>query len=123
PLELELKLEFDPADRERLESTEPLKSADGETQRLLSTYFDTPAGDVREAGYSLRVRQQGRERIQTVKAVGGPAAGLFARQEWERPIRGDKPLLDGAEEPLAKAVGATMLGRIRPAFVTEVQRE
>jgi triphosphatase len=122
PIELELKLEFDPADRERLETAQPLKSADAETNRLVSTYFDTPAEDLRGAGYSLRVRRHGRQRIQTVKAARGSSAGLFARPEWERPVKGDRPLLDGESGPLVEEVGAGVLDRIEAVFVTDVKR-
>jgi hypothetical protein len=122
PLELELKLEFDPADRERLESARPLKSAHGETHRLVSTYFDTPARDLLKAGYSLRVRRIGRRRVQTVKAAGDPSAGLFVRPEWERPVKGDAPLLDGESGPLVQEIGAKKLDRIEPIFVTDVKR-
>lgn len=121
-LELELKLEFDPADRERLESALPLKAADVETSRLVSTYFDTPAEDLRDAGWSLRVRRQGRRRTQTLKAAGTPAAGMFARTEYERPVKGDRPQLDDESGPLALEVGAGLLDRIAPVFVTDVQR-
>lgn len=121
PQELELKLEFDPADRERLDTALP-EIADGETDRLVSTYFDTPAAELRAAGYSLRVRRQGRQRTQTVKAARGASAGLFERSEWERRIKSDKPLLDAEAGPLAEAVGAKALARIKPLFVTDVER-
>src|SRR5437868_7992867 len=122
PRELELKLEFDPADRNRLDASELLKSGDAKTTRLVSTYFDTPAGELREAGYSLRVRRQGRQRTQTVKADRPSSAGLFERPEWERPIRGDQPLLDGEGGPLIEEVGAGVLDRIDAVFVTDVKR-
>jgi len=122
PLELELKLEFDPADRERLETAPPLKSANAETSRLVSTYFDTSAEDLRRAGYSLRVRQRGKQRIQTVKAARGSSAGLFVRAEWERPVKGDRPLINGESGPLLGDVGASVLDRIEAVFVTDVER-
>ena len=119
-LELELKLEFDPEERERLESAPPLKPAKRETRHLVSTYFDTPERDLREAGYSLRVRRCDASRVQTVKAVGSPSAGLFTRPEWERPVVGDAPVLGGT--PLAEALGAGTLDRIEPIFATDVNR-
>ncbi len=121
-VELELKLEFEPADRQRLESAPPLEAMHGEAHRLVSTYFDTPARDLREAGYSLRVRRSGEQRVQTVKAAGGASAGLFVRAEWERPIEGDAPVLDGDSGPLAETVGARALGRIEAVFRTDVER-
>ncbi|MGX5829977.1 CYTH domain-containing protein [Mesorhizobium sp. 43Arga] len=42
----------------------------------------------------LRIRQSGNERIQTVKAGNGAAAGSFTREEWETSGRGNTPILD-----------------------------
>ena len=57
PLEVELKLEFDPAERGRLASPGLFDGADGSTDRLVATYFDTRDRDIRGAGYSLRIRR------------------------------------------------------------------
>lgn len=122
PMELELKLEFAPDDRQRLEAMLPPASRAPTTRRLVSTYFDTPGQDLRRAGYSLRVRRDGRRRIQTFKADGGGFAGLFARPEWECPVAGDVPLFDENCAPLAAMLGAGALARIGPVFVTDVRR-
>ena len=37
PVELELKLEFEPADRQRLDAVPPLEAMHGEAHRLVST--------------------------------------------------------------------------------------
>lgn len=122
PMELELKLEFDTADRRRLESAPPLSGTERETHRLVSTYFDTPTHELHEAGFSLRVRRCGEQRLQTVKAAGGASAGWFLRTEWERPIESDTPRVDAECGPLAEKVGAKALGRIAPVFETDVER-
>jgi inorganic triphosphatase YgiF len=122
PVELELKLECAPDDRKRLASTAPLASVAGTTRRLVSTYFDTPERDLRRAGYSLRVRRDGRKRIQTIKADGAGAAGLFARPEWEGSITGDVPMFDATCAPLVAALGPATLARIGAIFVTNVRR-
>src|SRR5690606_34950760 len=79
--EIELKLELTP------EAAGTLLAADLSfgavtTVRQRSIYFDTPAQDLRAAGFSLRIRERGAQRIQTVKAADSGAAGLFARPEW-----------------------------------------
>ncbi len=122
PLEVELKLEFAPEDRERLASASLLADADSKTDHLVSTYFDTPGLDLRAAGYSLRVRRDGRQRVQTVKADCGAAAGLFVRPEWERDIDGDTPILDADSGPLAVVVDGDALAQIHGIFETDVQR-
>ena len=122
PLEVELKLEFAPQDREKLASASLFVGADTRSDRLVSTYFDTPDLDLRTAGYSLRVRRTGGQRIQTVKADGGAAAGLFVRPEWEREIDGDRPILDADSGPLAVVVDGEALAQIHRIFETDVQR-
>ena len=121
-LEVELKLELDPADRPRLLRAAPLQAVKGERRRLVSTYFDTPDGAVRRAGFALRVRRQGARCTQTVKAEAGPAAGLWSRAEWERAVSGDEPVLDGDSGPLLQAIGASSAERLSPAFVSEIER-
>lgn len=122
PLEIELKLEIDPVDRRRLLSAPPLADATGESRHLVSTYFDTPARDLLAAGFSLRVRRSGKRRIQTVKAVGDPSAGLYVRPEWERTVEDDQPRFDAGCGPIVGAVGMEVLGRIEPIFVTDMRR-
>ena len=60
-------------------------------KELVSVYFDTAKHELRKHGMSLRVRHIGDQRIQTVKANGPSAAGLFQRREWETPIKSDTP--------------------------------
>ncbi|CAN5721194.1 inorganic triphosphatase [soil metagenome] len=122
PLEIELKLEFDAADRRRLGSAPALKGAAGQSRHLVSTYFDTPANELLAAGYTLRVRRNGAGRIQTVKASGAPSAGLFVRSEWECPLEDDRPRFDPACGPLAEVLGIPLLERIGPSFTTDMRR-
>lgn len=122
PLEIELKLDLDPRDCERLDLTDMLGPGRSETHRLVSTYFDTPDLALRAAGYSLRVRRRGKERTQTVKANGGAAAGLFRRAEWERSVPGDEPVLDRGTGPLTQALPAEALAGVAPQFVSDIVR-
>ncbi|MEG3151200.1 CHAD domain-containing protein [Sphingomonas sp. ZT3P38] len=122
PIEIELKLEFDPADRRRLGSAPALKGAAGKTRHLVSTYFDTPDNDLLAAGYTLRVRRNGAQHIQTVKAAGDQSAGLFVRPEWECALADDRPRFDPDCGPLAEALGAPLLERIGPVFTTDMRR-
>lgn len=122
PIETELKLEVAPADRKRLETLEPVMSHDGATEHLVSTYFDTPEHALRDAGFSLRIRRQRRARIQTIKADGRGAAGLFERREWERRIEGNAPALDATSDPLVAMLGREALAQVGPVFTTDIRR-
>lgn len=122
PVEVELKLEYEPTDRERLIAALLPDPAAGKPRKLLSTYFDTPDLALNKAGYALRIRSEGHRRIQTVKAASGNAAGLFVRGEWERPVMSDQPVLDDEAGPLAQLVDGNALARITPIFTTKVER-
>lgn len=119
PSEIELKLALDPKDADILAASGRLG---GEPKKTLqrSIYFDTPDRDLAKAGLSLRIRNSGGLRVQTVKARGADAAGLFARAEWEQPVAGDSPVLDDA--PSVRALLRERSARLAPAFTVEVER-
>jgi triphosphatase len=122
PLEIELKLEVEAADADKASFGKLLADNAGKAMGIVSAYFDTPDNDVRDAGYSLRVRHAGDRRIQTIKADSGAAAGLFVRPEWEREIDGDVPVLDAASGPLSQMLHPAKLAKLAPVFVSEVTR-
>ncbi|UAK25074.1 CYTH and CHAD domain-containing protein [Sphingomonas nostoxanthinifaciens] len=119
PFEIELKLEYDPADVDALLAAEPLAAASSLTQRLVSTYYDTADGVLAEHGFTLRVREVGGRFVQTIKADGAPAAGLFARPEWEMEVADATPLLDPAQSPIAPLVADKPLV---PLFASDIAR-
>ncbi|MGF7149308.1 inorganic triphosphatase YgiF [Sphingomonas zeicaulis] len=122
PVEVELKLEFMAGDAVALRSAGELGAADDAAERhLVATYFDTPAADLARAGFSLRIRRDGRQHIQTLKA-GGKAAGLFVRPEWDLPVRGWTLVLDDPRSPFTDMLDPAWIERIGPAFRTDVHR-
>jgi triphosphatase len=121
-MEIELKLEMDPACRVSLEAFPILAETPPRAQSLISDYFDTPDQDLRRAGFALRIRRVGRQRIQTVKAETAPAAGLFVRSEWEHPVSGGKPVFTAESGPLANVFAKEQLDRIERLFTTRVKR-
>jgi len=56
--------------------------------RQKTTYFDTPQGQLRKAGYSLRLRRKGRACLQTVKHREAESGGFSSRAEWEEKVEG-----------------------------------
>jgi len=125
-LETELKFELDPAGAKAL--GEHLKLATlGQTRKLRSVYYDTPETDLRDHGLTLRVRDDGKRRVQTIKqsTLGGNG---FHRGEWEsllepRPGGDLSPDLDAATEtPLGDILSRRELAFVRPVFEVEVKR-
>ncbi|WP_332800547.1 CYTH and CHAD domain-containing protein [Sphingomonas sp. PB2P12] len=119
--EIELKLEIDPESMDRFAATEMLSGLTPKIIHQVSTYFDTPDQDLRAAGLSLRVRTAGGRHVQTIKAGGGAAAGLFARPEWEHDVAGLEPDIR-LGSPIYALVGHETLAKIKPAFTVTITR-
>lgn len=119
PPEIELKLELAPRDLARLRGSPVVKGSNRKVDRLVSHYFDTADHVLRRAGYTLRVREKRGGRVQTIKQEAANAAGLFVRPEWERPVKGAKPVVE-RDGPITDLVKARDL---RVAFVTDVERD
>ena len=72
--ETELKLNISPAGEKRIAELavlRPPRASEPKSQRIVTTYFDTPNSDLKRRGLTLRVRRAGDKRIQAVKAAGG----------------------------------------------------
>jgi len=121
-LEIELKLDVEPSARDRLQSSALLSGASSEHDHLKASYFDTPDLAVHRAGFSLRIRKEGRRRVQTVKSETGVHAGLFTRSEWEKAVKRKRLRADEIDGPLAKVLDETALNGLRKMFVTDIGR-
>jgi triphosphatase len=123
PREIEIKLTTPAQAWPQLKRSLPAKSRpSGKSSRLVSVYFDTDQCDLHKCGVSLRVRRDGRQRLQTIKSENG--SSLSTRGEWEHAVRSDAPDLDAAQDtPAAKILGRKKIQRgIRPVFETRVNR-
>src|SRR5688572_11770997 len=69
----------------------PAFAQPGKRSRLRSTYFDTPEHDLRNSGFSLRVREKDGTFVQTLKGRNG--RGVFDRDEWEAGSPSNRPEL------------------------------
>jgi triphosphatase len=117
--EVELKLALTPEAADIIATSELLPGG-STTAKQRAIYFDTPTQHLRKAGLTLRIRLSKGKRVQTVKADGASAAGLFARSEWERTLKNDVPILDDTT-PIRGLVGAGC-SDIAPLFEVHVER-
>lgn len=122
--EVELKLELPPGEVEAFRQSPMLGDPRRRPVDQTTTYFDTASGEIRKAGYSLRIRRRGPVYIQTVKHRGAHAGGFSSRAEWEMKL--DSPDLDFAAlkaTPIGKLLSKRdMRTRLRPVSVTRVKR-
>ncbi len=124
--EIELKLAFDPAQRQRLarlRCVTELAAGEGVTENLDSTYYDTPERAVAAAGAAWRIRTGGDGPVQTVKVAQPGGGASFRHTELETPIAGDGPdparLTGPAGRALLQRVEAAQLA---PVFATRFRR-
>lgn len=123
PQETELKLDVAPSALAHLARSAALKGhARPRSKNIVSVYFDTADFQLRKAGFTLRVRRDGRRRLQTVKQEGRRAA-LLSRNEWEQPIRGNLPDIEAARGTGLKPLLTKKLARrLKPVFETSIRR-
>src|SRR5262249_26913844 len=122
--EIELKLRVAPHDIPVLEHhpnfVNALESPAYST--LNSVYFDSDDRSLREHGLTLRVRQIGTQRVQTIKSVN-QGSDWLERSEWEQPIQSDQPdlnsLTDAALRPI---LTESIRNALRPVFETRIDR-
>jgi triphosphatase len=126
PRELELKVELNESDVDRLrdELNESTAGGEGGRKKLRTVYFDTPAHDLHAAGLSLRLRRQNGNWLQTVKADQKVAGGLSNPIELECTVKGEEPDLSKiTDKKIRRAVQrATKAAALRPIFETVVRR-
>jgi inorganic triphosphatase YgiF len=123
-IESEVKFEASTRDLRKLAAARILRRSDGELPRhkyLVSTYFDTPKLLLRKNGVSLRVRQAGKKRVQTIKTVNGGIS--LSRGEWEHKLHGDQPdLLAARGTALEPLLSRKLKRELAPVFATHMQR-
>jgi triphosphatase len=99
-----------------------MPTAKSETRsQLVSTYYDTPALALHRERLSLRVRKQGGEFVQTVKAENPAEMDVLERKEWEDRIPSEQPVLD-APKTGKRLSDVVRHEALRPVFVTTVTR-
>ena len=123
PREVELKFHLPSGSRAILESHPALAAATLDRRHLVSTYFDTPDSAVHRSGLSLRVRQDGKMRTQTVKSRSDNQGVALDRREWEWPIGQDVPEVAWLEQTKSLAkLAFEIKDRLEPVFITTIGR-
>ena len=129
PTEIELKLSVDPKAAGaplRHPAVRALRAGRTRTARVDSSYYDTDDSLLAGADVALRVRRIGKGWVQTIKGPAESAAGggLFARSEFEWPLR--RPMLDYAQlatTPWSKLIAkAKKRGGLARRFTTDFER-
>jgi triphosphatase len=114
--EVELKFRCAPEGLDAVLAAAPAGVDD--TRHLSSTYFDTPDLLLQKAGVSLRLRDGGGRRMQTLKRGSG-----LTREEHEAPVEADRPDLDvGPLRELLPNGAALALEPVSEVTVTRRQR-
>jgi len=125
PHEVELKFEFDIAEKRRLQRHIRIASARKRPARetLVSVYFDTADFKLHAEGILLRVRHCGKRYTQTIKVPDARAGSLLDREEWEQDIDRPYPDLAAAKNTLIdRLLNGQLSEPLRPVFETRVQR-
>ncbi len=103
--------------------THPLLSQPAQTQRLLNTYFDTPALDLKQRRMAVRERLAGEQWLLTVKTAGKSENGLSRRQEWEGPTTPGALQFDTLVDDTTLAADLMALRpHLKPLFCTDFER-
>src|SRR5688500_6118663 len=124
-VERELKFSLTPEAARRV--ARQVRPAGAWRRRIVSNvYYDTENERSRRAGVALRVRRDGKRRLQTLKLESN-ASGLSARAEWEIPaphVRLDVAAFPRDEILAATGLDVARLGaRLEPRFETRFARQ
>ena len=123
--ETELKIALSPSVAETVFSLPVFtqrRSGRSKSQRLVTTYYETPAKDLARRGVTLRIRRANDKRIQTVKSVGDSGVAN-SRGEWEWPVESATPDLRLLKDaPIANLFADVSEDQLEPVVVTDVVR-
>ncbi len=121
--EIELKLQLDPDDAERLSSHPLLSGVPHKTQALLNTYFDSPALTLHDKKVALRFRKKGEQWLCTVKTAEPATGGLARRSEWEVPATPGEFDFSHVDAPALRDTLESMRASFVPIFTTDFVRK
>lgn len=126
-LEIELKLRF-PAEYvahiKQLSLLTAFSIAAPISQRLRSTYYDTPERVLGKNRIAFRIRQIGDHWVQTIKSGGTIAGGLHQHHECECPIAENQPDFEKIADQRLKQYFSDkhLRASLKPIFITDFHR-
>lgn len=123
-IETELKLHISAEHLKKLQRhpfVRALTSGRAYTQKLTSIYYDTPDLALRRHAMALRLRNVGKQWIQTLKGGGQVSAGLHQRNEWEAPVPSEQLDFDVLKD-CGGQLPHGVHHHLRPVFVTDFSR-
>lgn len=118
-VELKFQVEASRLKEWRAQGVEPFTSGSGASASLVSTYFDTEDHHLRDDGVTLRIRQAGDRRVQTVKRTR--LSDTLSRQEVEAEIDGDAPDLRRIDDRELRSI-VEAAGELEPLFESRIER-
>ncbi|SDX88313.1 CYTH and CHAD domain-containing protein [Nitrosomonas sp. Nm33] len=127
PKEIELKLSL-PANCIKHLQNLPLLKTLGISQpiklKLYTIYYDTPDLALKRQHCALRLRQIGKNWVQTIKTEGSVASGLHQRNEWEVPVpRNHLDFTQLSDPRIIKLLSNSELRKqLRQIFITQFTR-
>jgi inorganic triphosphatase YgiF len=93
-------------------------------RNLVSVYYDTQDHLLSRKRMALRVRQNGRKFIQTLKTASNAEGAETARGEWEVELPNAAPHLDAFDDPAAaELVGDLSPDALTPIYETRFRRQ
>ncbi len=121
--ETEIKLKVPQRDLATVGRAAPIRKRQTAAKRavdVISVYYDTRHRDLHKRGVTFRLRRQGNEHLQTVKAD----IGAYPRKkEWETKIADNKPDFAAAQNTaLEPLLNKTFRRQLKPLFETRVRR-
>lgn len=127
PEEVELKMAIAPEDVGQLRRhplLHSLRHGHAVTKHLINTYYDTATLRLQKNHITLRIREIGRQRIQTIKCDALPGQSGFVRGEWDQALAENMPDLAQVDDAELRKVLVPRRGKLafKPIFTTDFRR-
>lgn len=120
--EIELKLEVEPDDLPLVRQDSLLANTESCNRHQVTVYYDTPETNLKNGGFTLRVRSSNGRYVQTVKPITD-AVGLMSREEVETDVSSLSPDLTSLEQhPIHALIKDGDVSSLRPLIRSDVNR-